>query len=69
MTYRTLIVIEVEHDKPIPHLANMVAGRAWSIDGVRNASLADINGGELEMRQSGFTASELALGRTEVCRG
>ena len=34
---KTLIVIEVEHKKPLPHLAEMIAQRAYAMDGVDNA--------------------------------
>jgi hypothetical protein len=31
---KTTIVLEVIHDKPIPHLADLIAGRAYTIDKV-----------------------------------
>jgi hypothetical protein len=33
---KTLVVIEVEHTKPLPHLAEMIAQRAYAMDGVDN---------------------------------
>ncbi len=35
---KTTIQIEIEHAKPIPDLAQLVAQRAWSIDGVTSTS-------------------------------
>lgn len=66
---RTLIVIEVDHRKPIPHLANMIAGRAYTIDGVRNAEVVrspSITTDDL--RDAGFTLAEISLGSQEVVR-
>lgn len=34
---KTLVVIEVEHKHPLPQLAEMIAQRAYSMDGVDNA--------------------------------
>ena len=34
---KTLVVIEVEHKKPLPNLAEMVAQRAYTLHGVDNA--------------------------------
>lgn len=33
--YRTTMLITIEHRKPIPGLTDLVAQRAWNIDGVR----------------------------------
>lgn len=33
---KTLILLEVEHTKPIESLWDLVAGRAYTIDGVSN---------------------------------
>jgi hypothetical protein len=67
---KTVIVLEIEHRKPIPQLANMIAGRAWSIAGVSGAELLPVNGGtDRDLRDQGFTAGEIALGHTEVVRG
>ena len=69
---KTVICIEVEHDRPIVALANLVAGRAWLIDGVRGAEVMvpevrrpDLN----QLQRAGFTPTEIALGMTEVVRG
>lgn len=63
---KTLIIIEVEHRKPLPYLANMIAGRAYTIDGVTNASPFRSPDGSEE--EAGFTLDELRLGATEVVR-
>lgn len=69
---KTVICIEVEHDRPIPQLANLIAGRAWSIGGVCGAEVmeaqrppADVH----HLQRAGFSPAEIALGVTEVVRG
>lgn len=65
---KTVIVIEIEHTKPIPALANLMAGRAWTIPGVDRADVLPCN--EEAGRPAGlFTDQELMLGRYEVVRG
>lgn len=70
---KTIVVIEVTHAKPIPHLEDMIAGRAYTIGGVGNAEVvrdqqkrpaltAD------EMLQLGFSVEEISLGSGEVHR-
>lgn len=73
---RTVVCIEVEHDKPIPALANLIAGRAWTIGGVTAAEVmvpetySATQGAEVNrLQRQGFTMSEIALGLTEVVRG
>lgn len=70
---KTVICIEVEHDRPLPQLANLIAGRAWSIGGVTGA---EVMRAEVPMRvdlgsleRAGFSHAEIALGNTEVVRG
>ena len=70
---KTLILLEVEHSKPIPYLASMIAGRAYTIDGVKNAEpfQSPFKGSELrtrELQEQGFTLAEIALGAQEVHR-
>ena len=36
---KTIITLEVEHFKPIPALWDLVAGRAYTIDGVSNVTV------------------------------
>ena len=36
---KSIVVLEVEHDRPIPNLEALIAGRAWSIDGVKAAEI------------------------------
>lgn len=69
---KTVICIEVEHDRPIPALANLVAGRTWSIDGVKGAEVMQPQrpGGDLGfLHRAGFSSGEIALGMTDVVRG
>lgn len=66
---KTLIIIEVEHRKPLPYLANMIAGRAYTIDGVTNASPFRSPGPNSDRtEETGFTLDELRLGASEVVR-
>lgn len=66
---RTLVIIEVDHRKPIPALANMVAGRAYTIDGVTNAEVLKSPSLTLsELQEQGFTLAEISLGSHEVSR-
>jgi hypothetical protein len=61
---KTLILIEVEHKKPIPALANMIAGRAYTIDGVTSTEVvrSPTRSSDDEMQDAGFTLRELSLG-------
>jgi hypothetical protein len=66
---KTLIVLEIDHRKPIPALANMVAGRAYTIDGVTNAEPYKLRALTYdELHGIGFTEAEIALGSQEVVR-
>lgn len=38
---KTIIVLEVDYSKPIKDLDNMVASRAYTIDGVTNVQIVD----------------------------
>lgn len=35
---KTIVIVEIDHDKPLPDLAAKVAGRAYSMPGVDNAN-------------------------------
>jgi hypothetical protein len=35
---KTFVIVEITHAKPIPHLDDLVANRAYTIDGVSNAN-------------------------------
>lgn len=66
---RTLVILEIDHKKPIHALANMIAGRAYTIDGVTNAQpfrSPSIEANELQ--EAGFTLDEVRLGASEVVR-
>lgn len=39
---QTKIMVTVDHDKPLPDLVDLVAGRAWTIDGVRCAEAKQV---------------------------
>lgn len=34
---KTIVILEITHSKPIADLANMIAGRAYTLQGVDNA--------------------------------
>jgi hypothetical protein len=36
---KTLVIIEIDHNKPLPDLADLVAQRAWTLSGVNNVEL------------------------------
>ena len=60
---RTFILLAIDHRKPIPELANMIAGRAYTIDGVTDA--VELKQEELtpeQLQAQGFSLEELALG-------
>lgn len=66
---KTIVVIEVEHRKALPHLGDMIAGRAYTIDGVTNAELMKFRGLSAEELQGlGFSLEEICLGSAEVER-
>jgi hypothetical protein len=67
---KTLVMIEVDHSKPIPALANMVAGRAYTISGVTNAQIVALpsQASTRELQEQGFTLAEISLGATDVVR-
>ena len=66
---RTLLIIEVTHDKPIPALAQMVAGRAYTIGGVTGAEpVASPYDDRKHLTDQGFTLEEIRLGAIEVVR-
>lgn len=63
------MILEIEHRKPIPLLANMVAVRAYTIDGVKNAEpFISPTSEEESLALQGFTLAEIALGNGEVHR-
>jgi hypothetical protein len=77
---KTILTLSIEHDKPIPHLADMVAGRAYTIDSVRDVGVCEGRAAPkitfrqagpevVELLQAGFTLAEIRLGATEVERG
>lgn len=71
---KSLIIIEVDHIRDIPALGDMIAGRAYTIQGVTNAEfvkdMAKLPVLEPEMlRSMGFTAAEIHLGAQDVERG
>lgn len=35
---RTYLIVEVQHTKPINDLADVVAGRVWTLDGVQSST-------------------------------
>lgn len=66
---KTLVILEVDHRKPIPYLANMVAGRAYTIDGVTNAEVFKLPSlTPSQLQNEGFTLAEISLASGEVER-
>lgn len=66
---KTLVIIEVDHRKPIPALANLIAGRAYTIDGVANAEVVSAPSMSTDvLKEAGFTLAEIRLGQIEVAR-
>jgi hypothetical protein len=71
---RTIVVIEIDHAKDIPALADMIAGRAYTISGVRNAEVVKqvdalpVVAPE-RLQAMGFTLAEISLGSQTVERG
>lgn len=66
---KTYVLIEVSHRKPLPVLAEMIAGRAYTIDGVSDARVVKQDSISPEqMRSDGFSLSEISLGAQEVVR-
>lgn len=61
---KTIVILEITHSKPIQALPNLIAGRAYTIDGVKDARPLVLSAYELE--RSGFTLRELSLGSGEV---
>lgn len=66
---KTLVVVEVHHDRDLPDLANKIAGRAYTLDGVRNAEAWVHKDTVAELERAGFTLAEISLGATDVVRG
>lgn len=70
---KTLVLIEVEHRYDIPHLADMVAGRAYTIAGVTNADTVQLDQIPVmtfdQLRGMGFSLEEISLGSQDVERG
>lgn len=65
---RTVVIVEVIHDKEIPGLADKIAGRTWTLQGVRFATARVDEKTVADLEQAGFTAAEWALGQQEVVR-
>lgn len=65
---KTTVVIEVEHSADIPDLADKIAGRAYTLQGVRNATGWVHDEAVADLQRAGFTLAEISLGATEVVR-
>lgn len=66
---KTILILEIDHSKPIPALAQMVAGRAYTIDGVTNAEpFKSPTLSTEQLQDQGFTLAEISLGMQEVHR-
>ena len=64
---RTVVIVEVIHTHPIPDLADKIAGRAWTLDGVRYAT-AMVDEKTVADLEQVFSPAEIALGLQEVVR-
>lgn len=53
---KTVVTIEIEHTKPLPSLPSMVAGRAWSIDGVSRAEVVAVDQKPVAVTEPGAEA-------------
>jgi hypothetical protein len=66
---KTLVIIEVDHSQPITALANLIAGRAYTISGVSNAEVVSAPSMSTDvLKEAGFTLAEIRLGMQEVAR-
>jgi hypothetical protein len=65
---RTIVIVEVIHSKEIHALADKIAGRAWTLDGVRYATAHVDEKTVADLEQAGFSMAEIALGAQEVVR-
>jgi hypothetical protein len=65
---RTIVIVEVIHSKEITALADKIAGRAWTLDGVRYATAHVDEKTVADLEQAGFSMAEIALGSQEVVR-
>ena len=65
---KTIVVIEITHEKHIPDLANKVATRAYTLDGVRDTTGWVHNEAIADLQRAGFSLAEISLGASEVER-
>jgi hypothetical protein len=47
---KTLITLEIEHRRPIEHLEDLVAGRAYTLDNVTNVLVVATPTGSLQIQ-------------------
>lgn len=65
---KTIVIVEITHDKEIPGLADKIAGRAWTLDGVRFSTAYVDERTVAELEVAGFTMAEISLGMQDVAR-
>lgn len=70
---KTIVILEITHDKDIPALGDMIAGRAYTMAGVTNAEcvkdMAALPVMSPERLQAmGFSLEEISLGSQDVER-
>jgi hypothetical protein len=65
---KTVVIVEIIHDKEIPGLADKIAGRAWTLQGIRYATAAVDQRTVAGLEEAGFSMAEIALGMQEVAR-
>jgi hypothetical protein len=65
---KTIVIVEIVHDKPITDLADRIAGRAWTLQGVRYATAHVDEKTVADLEQAGFSLAEISLGAQDVAR-
>ena len=65
---KSIVIVEVIHTHPIPDLADKIAGRTWTLNGVRYATASVDERTVADLETAGFSMAEIALGMQEVAR-
>lgn len=65
---KTIVIVEVIHEIEVPGLADKIAGRAWTLPGVRYATAHVDEKTVAGLEEAGFTIEEIALGMQDVAR-
>lgn len=54
---KTLVILEIDHERPIEHLANLIAGRAYTLPNVRDVQIMRTSKAS-ETEDHGFALAE-----------